>query len=46
MIEFKGTSEQQWLETPAHRIKDIIKRLNKYKDEHKNEGICPLSKRK
>lgn len=40
MIEFKGTSEKDWIDMQGHRVKDIIKRLNAYKKENKN--TCPL----
>lgn len=39
MINFKGTSESDWLSNPATRIKYIIKKLNKYNENKKG---CPL----
>lgn len=40
MINFSGTSEQDWMNTSSSRIKDIIKRLNNYNKEHKKQ--CPF----
>jgi len=41
MIEFKGTTEKDWLSMQGHRIKIIIKKLNKY-NEKKQRNTCPL----
>jgi hypothetical protein len=45
MLEFKGTSEQQWLDTPAHHVRDIYKRLIEYKKKHP-DFQCPFVTRK
>lgn len=41
MIEFKGTTEKDWLSMEGHRVKSIIGQLNKY-NEKKPKGICPF----
>jgi hypothetical protein len=42
MIEFKGTTEEDWLKTPGHRVKDIINRLIDYK-KNNPEFKCPFA---
>lgn len=45
MLEFKGTSEQQWLDMQAHRVKDILNSLREYKKKHP-DPMCPLMSRR
>jgi hypothetical protein len=43
MIKFNGTSEEQWMKTQAHRIKNILKKLKEYEKTHPNRK-CPLER--
>lgn len=41
MIEFKGTTEESWINSSGSRVKDIMKRLRAYKKSNPSFS-CPL----
>jgi len=41
MIEFKGIPEREWLATPGHRVKAILKDLEAYRSKNKQQS-CPF----
>jgi hypothetical protein len=41
-MEFKGTSDDDWLKMQGHYVKEKIKRLKEYKKNNKNTNTCPF----
>jgi len=43
MIEFRGTTEESWMNMQGDKIKFMFSKLNDYKKEHKNSFKCPFT---